>query len=460
MLLDRSPNHGLYTGSDPDLRHLLLPMALAQQARKLRTEPKGAVCPCTCLKNTRRPCPPAPRRASGQGKQTGPCSVPASARDLPEHQQRTEPSSARYQPACIRLLPRDAWSPKTPLAGRDRFHHPAPTIPPKRTSSVRFSGRPPLPRGTINCIPRAANARSSAFLPVLVPHHPLRNLLRQHEIEPPLRQSRLMRPGRTALHRNGQSPGVHGNQDLHPACLSSRLRSHRLHHLPDRTPHPESIRTADTLRAPPPVAPPPATAVRIHPPAPSAGRLGGQHSWSRIAGAGVSFWRRYPAARKCRPEPGVGRSAAGRLWDSPLGSESLRRTNPTVRRSVAARPQVTLVSPYKTQAFGIGSRPSGWTWASETGAALALSLSARSSTFQTVWAVQSRTTQMRLSNPDRRCWACHRLVFVPSWEHSVGGQQRLFHHVVVRVSHLVQPDCKRGVGLYAQLVGVAKAAAE
>ena len=216
MLLDRSPNHGLYTGSDPDLRHLLLPMALAQQARKLRTEPKGAVCPCTCLKNTRRPCPPAPRRASGQGKQTGPCSVPASARDLPEHQQRTEPSSARYQPACIRLLPRDAWSPKTPLAGRDRFHHPAPTIPPKRTSSVRFSGRPPLPRGTINCIPRAANARSSAFLPVLVPHHPLRNLLRQHEIEPPLRQSRLMRPGRTALHRNGQSPRVHRNQNLHP----------------------------------------------------------------------------------------------------------------------------------------------------------------------------------------------------------------------------------------------------
>ena len=98
------------------------------------------------------------------------------------------------------------------------LHHPAPTIPPQRPTVLRAILRPataPVRRNQLHPSRRKRPVQRIA-LPGLVAHQPLRNLPCQHEIEPPLCQSRLMRPGRTALHRNRQSPGVHGNEDLHP----------------------------------------------------------------------------------------------------------------------------------------------------------------------------------------------------------------------------------------------------
>ena len=98
------------------------------------------------------------------------------------------------------------------------LHHPAPTIPLQRPAVLRAILRPataPVRRNQLHPSRRKRPVQRIA-LPGLVAHQPLRNLPCQHEIEPPLCQSRLMRPGRTALHRNRQSPGVHGNEDLHP----------------------------------------------------------------------------------------------------------------------------------------------------------------------------------------------------------------------------------------------------
>ena len=75
--------------------------------------------------------------------------------------------------------------------------------------------------------------------------------------------------------------------------------------------NPESIRTADTLRAPPIVTPPPGTAVLIHPPTPAAGRTSARASWTRTVTAGPFICLRCPATRRFRPVPSACPSADG-----------------------------------------------------------------------------------------------------------------------------------------------------
>jgi len=292
---------------------------------------------------------PAGRRPEQLHQREGGKGPPAgSAQHLPHQQKRAGHRQIRLKRPA-RLLPPDAQPPKMPQPGlpagrqatvrstthRRRYRSS------DRPSRLRFSGRRLLRCGAISSMPRAANDRSRASLSQAI--------------------SATTRSGTSLVSMKSNNPCARVDSCGRPEQLCTATGNPRastamriLTPLPTfvrpiPSPPPPAGQNAASRKhsysryspAPPPVSPPPARAVRIHPPAPDAGTTGARRSWSRTLEAGPSIRLRCPATRRSRPEPCACRFGNGRPWGSWEDRECVRKANPATCLYASPRHHVT-----------------------------------------------------------------------------------------------------------------------
>jgi len=246
----------------------------------------------------------------------------SSAQRHPHQQKRAGHLQIRLRRQA-RSLPPDAQPPKTPQPGlpagrqatarstthRRRYRRS------NRPSCVRFSGRRPLRCGAISSMPRAANARSRASLSqtLSATTRSGTSLVSMKSNHPCARVDSCGRAEQlcTAMGNPRASMAIKILAPLptffvsDPVASTARRTKRRiqkafvgpilsplLHQLPRLMQRPFE----DTL------------------PHPALEGLVERHSWSRIAGAGLSIWLRCPAARKCPSEPCACRFWAAASW--------------------------------------------------------------------------------------------------------------------------------------------------
>jgi len=187
-----------------------------------RREGKATCHGCEHPTQTKRPRRPAAGTAASTGRrQRPPCRLsptPAAPTETRRPSANTPQTPGSTSPTGCTAAENAAAGSACRQAGHRTLHHPPPTIPQQRPPISAPILRPATAPVRCDQLHAARGKRPvpCIALPGHLGHHPLRNLPRQHEIEQPLRQSGLMRPARTTLHRNGKSPGVHGNEDLDP----------------------------------------------------------------------------------------------------------------------------------------------------------------------------------------------------------------------------------------------------